>query len=182
MKRLRDIIQVVVILVLISGTFGAKASSFPKSIQKKIDKEVKKIFTVEDLTMDEIDHLNLDTFNGNGVRDLHLSTVKSADKLIGFACFASSKGKNDFFDYMIVFNENLEIQKVVVLIYRSSYGGEIMAKSWLKQFIGKVRGEEMEFGKDIDGISGATISAPSMAKGVKAVSLLLNELKENGRI
>ncbi|BAX79006.1 FMN-binding protein [Labilibaculum antarcticum] len=182
MKRLRDIIQLVVILVLMSGTFGAMASSFPKSVQKKIDKEVRKIFTVEDFTMDDIENLNLNTVNGDGLRNLHLSTLKSADKSIGFACFASSKGRNDFFDYMVVFNEKLEIQKVVVLIYRSSYGGEIMAKSWLKQFIGKVKGEEMEFGKDIDGISGATISAPSMAKGVKAVSLLVSELKENGKI
>ncbi|MFA9372252.1 MAG: FMN-binding protein [Labilibaculum antarcticum] len=182
MKRLRDIIQLVVILVLISGTFGAMASRFPKSVQKKIDKEVRKIFAVEDFTMDDIENLNLDTFNGDGLRNLHLSTLKSADILIGFACFASSKGRNDFFDYMVVFNENLEIEKVIVLIYRSSYGGEIMAKSWLKQFIGKVKGEEMEFGNDIDGISGATISAPSMAKGVKAVSLLVSELKENGEI
>ncbi|PKQ63203.1 hypothetical protein BZG02_10640 [Labilibaculum filiforme] len=182
MKRLRDIIRIVTILVLISGTFATKASDFPKSIQKKIDKEIQKTFTFEDLTMDEIDNLNLDSFNCEGVRDLRLSALKVSNKLIGFACFASSKGKNDFFDYMIVFNEKIEIQKVVVLIYRSSYGGEIMAKSWLNQFEGKVRGEEMEFGKDIDGISGATISAPSMAKGVKSISLLLSELKAKGKI
>jgi Na+-translocating ferredoxin:NAD+ oxidoreductase RnfG subunit len=182
MKKLRDIIQLVVISVLISGTFVANAISFPKSIQKKIDKEVQKTFSVEGLTMDDIDNLNLDTFNYEGVRDLHLSTLKSNAELIGFACFASSKGKNDFFDYMVLFNANLEIQQVVVLIYRSSFGGEIMAKSWLKQFIGKERGEEMEFGKDIDGISGATISAPSMAKGVKSISLLLSNLKANGKI
>ncbi len=182
MKRLRDIIQLVVILVLISGTFEVKASSFPKSIQKKIDKEIQKTFPVEGLVMNDVDNLNLDTFNCDGVKDLYLSTLKSNDELIGFACFASSKGKNDFFDYMVLFNENLEIQQVVVLIYRSSFGGEIMAKSWLKQFIGKERGEGMEFGKDIDGISGATISAPSMAKGVKSTSLLLSNLKANGKI
>ncbi|MBN2597493.1 FMN-binding protein [Labilibaculum sp.] len=182
MKRWISILQPVVIFVLISGVFSARASSFPKSIQKKIEKEVQKIFTSEDLIMDDIDNLNLDTFNCEGLRDLHLSTLKEADKLMGFACFASSKGKNDFFDYMVLFNQKLEIQKVVVLIYRSSYGGEIMAKSWLKQFIGKVGGEEMEFGKDIDGISGATISAPAMAKGIKTLSLLLSELKAKGEI
>ncbi|MBL4560628.1 MAG: FMN-binding protein [Labilibaculum sp.] len=182
MKRLRDIIHLVVILVLISGTFGAKASGFPKSIQKKINKAVQKTFPIDGLIMNSIDDLNLDSFACEGAKGISLNTLKKADELKGFACFASSKGKNDYFDYMILFNENLEIQKVVVLIYRSSYGGEIMAKSWLKQFIGKVKGEKMEFEKDIDGISGATISAPSMAKGIKAVSLLLSELKENGRI
>lgn len=182
MKRLIDRIKLMLILVLIGGTFVSNANSFPKSIQKKIDKEVQKIFPVEGLEMDDFNHENLHSFTCEGIRDLRLSALKNAGQLIGFACFASSKGKNDFFDYMVVVNEKLEIQKVVVLIYRSSYGGEIMAKSWLKQFIGKVKGEEMEFGKDIDGISGATISAPSMTKGIQSLSRLLNELRLKGKI
>lgn len=44
------------------------------------------------------------------------------------------------------------------------------------------KGEETEFGKDIDGISGATISALSMTKGVQSLSFLLSELKVNGKI
>jgi len=182
MKRLRNIIHLFVILVLIGGAIDTKASGFPKSIQKKIDKAVQKIFPIDGLIMNSVDDLNLDSFACEGAKEIRLSTLKKADELKGFACFASSKGKNDYFDYMVLFNENLEIQKVVVLIYRSSYGGEIMAKSWLKQFVGKVKGEKMEFEKDIDGISGATISAPSMAKGIKAVSILLSELKGNGAI
>ena len=182
MKRSLKSIRIVIIALLVGFMFPSQANDFPKSIQKKIDKEVQKIFPIDGLIMNSIDDLNLDFFAYKGTRGIRVSTLKWEDELMGLVCFASSKGKNDYFDYMVLFNENLEIQKVVVLIYRSSYGGEIMAKSWLKQFIGKVKGEEMEFGKDIDGISGATLSAPSITKGVKSLSLLLNKLKANGKI
>ncbi len=182
MNGVSNNIRLVVLVLFVCLTYSSQASTFPKSIQKKIDKEVKKIFPIEDLTIDNIEDFKFDTFKYQDIKNVSLSSLKCSDKLMGYACFASSKGKNDYFDYMVLLNESMEIKKVVVLIYRSSYGGEIMAKSWLKQFIGKVRGEEMEFERDIDGISGATISGPSMTKGIKTVSLMMNELKEKGKI
>lgn len=182
MKGFLNMIRLTVLVLFVGLTSTSQGSTFPKSIQKKINKEVKKIFPIEDLTMTKIEDFQFDTFKYQDIKNVSLSRLNCSDKLMGYACFASSKGKNDYFDYMVLLNENMEIKKVVVLMYRSTYGGEIMAKSWLKQFIGKVKGEEMEFGKDIDGISGATISAPSMAKGVKTVSVMMNELKEKGEI
>ena len=182
MKGFLNIIKIVVLVLFVSLSFIAQASSFPKSIRKKINKEVKKLFPIENLTMNKIEDFKFDNFKYQDIKNVSLSKLKCTDELMGYACFASSKGKNDYFDYMVLLDESLEIKKVVVLIYRSSYGGEIMAKSWLKQFVGKVKGEEMEFEKDIDGISGATISGPSMIKGVKTVSLMMNELKEKGEI
>nr|WP_320118697.1 FMN-binding protein [uncultured Marinifilum sp.] len=177
MKRL-----VIILMILLCGLNSTLALSFPKSIQKRIDKAVKATFSHNDIVLDNVQELGLDAFKYQDVRNVSLGTVTLMGKIKGFACFASSKGKSDYFDYMVLFNEDLEIQKVVVLVYRSSYGGEIMAKYWLKQFIGKVKGENMEFGKDIDGISGATISAPSITKGIKMLSLILNDLKVNGAI
>ena len=97
---------------------------------------------------------------------------------LGYACFASSRGKNDYFDYMVIFDKDLVIKQVKVLIYRSTYGGEIMSRSWLKQFIGKTNGREMAMDKDIDGISGATLSAPSITQGIKDLSLLITKIDE----
>lgn len=165
---------------LVAIAFATKANSFPKSIQKKIDKELNRVFPIDNLTMGKIDNFNYDPFKYQEIKNVSLRKLTSATKLLGYACFASSEGKNEYFDYMVLFSDKMKIKKVVVLMYRSSYGGEIMSKSWLKQFIGKVKGEEMEFGKDIDGISGATISAPSITKGIKAVSLLMNDWKEQG--
>lgn len=182
MKRDRIVFQLVIILIFSAGSLRTNAEGFSKSIQKKIDKAVEASFPHQDLLLDDLKTVKLDFFKYQGIRDVRLSLIKKHEDVEGYACFASSKGKNDFFDYMVLFNKKLEIQKVVVLTYRSSYGGEIMSKNWLKQFIGKGRGEEMEFGKDIDGISGATISAPAITKGVKSMSLLLSELKAKGSL
>ena len=57
-----------------------------------------------------------------------------------------------------------------------------MAKYWLKQFEGKYNGEQLEFNKDIDSISGATITAPSITAGIKSLSLLMVHLKETGKL
>mgnify|MGYP003624826122 CR=1 FL=1 len=108
--------------------------------------------------------------------------LKSAESNLGYACFASSKGKNDYFDYMVIFDKELVIKKVKVLIYRSTYGGEIMSHSWLKQFIGETNGQEMAMDKDIDGISGATLSAPSITLGVKDLSLLIAEITRRDKM
>ncbi len=51
-----------------------------------------------------------------------------------------------------------------------------MSRSWLKQFIGKTNGQKMAMDKDIDGISGATLSAPSITLGVKDLSLLIADI------
>lgn len=38
------------------------------------------------------------------------------------------------------------------------HGQQIGSQRWLKQFIGKTKNDNLEIGKDISGISGATIS------------------------
>lgn len=182
MRGVKNSLQIFLIALFIGVSFTSMAVELPKSIQKKIDKEMKKVFSLEEFNLCEMENLNFDTLSCEAIKNVRVSSVKCTDQLKGFACFASSKGKNDFFDYMVVFNKQLEIQKVVVLMYRSSYGGEITARSWLKQFIGKVSGEEMEFGRDIDGISGATLSAPSISEGIKTVSILMSQLRVKGDI
>lgn len=114
----------------------------------------------------------------SSVRGVEVFRLESANSELGYACFASSKGKHDYFDYMVIFDKELMIKQVQVLIYRSSYGGEIMSQSWLKQFIGKTNGQEMAMDKDIDGISGATLSAPSITQGIKELSLLIAEMSK----
>jgi len=169
--------KVVILICIISCSLLTQANNFPKSIQKKIDKTLVKLFPNNVVEMKDM------IFSGEilsfyeSVKDVKVSILKSADVELGYACFASSKGKNDYFDYMVIFDQELIIKKVVVLVYRSTYGGEIMSRSWLKQFIGKSKGVAMEIDKDIDSISGATLSAPSITKGVNDLSLFIATIK-----
>ena len=168
---------VFVICFLISSLL-LHASDYPKLVQKRIEKTLVKLFPTMVVELKEMAVSTELTSVYSAIREVKVSRLKSTDYNLGYACFASSKGKHDYFDYMVIFDRELVIKQVQVLIYRSSYGGEIMSKSWLKQFIGKANGQEMTMDKDIDGISGATLSAPSITQGIKELSLLLVEISK----
>lgn len=88
--------------------------------------------------------------------------------------FSSAKGRYDNFDYMIILKPDLGIMNIKILKYRSEYGYEISNKGWLKQFYNKPVAK-FDYRKDIDALSGATYSAPSL---VEDVNLILKHLKK----
>jgi len=114
---------------------------------------------------------------GNELFELH-----GNGKLLGYLWLSQSYGKFDDFDYMVIFNPDLFIKRSSVLVYREDYGGEIGAKRWLAQFENKSNGKGMEYAKDIQAISGATISTRSICYGIKQLSLHMQELKHKGML
>ena len=86
------------------------------------------------------------------------------------------------FDYMVVFDKNHKIVFTKVLIYREDYGFEITSRRWLKQFLGKSTEDQLVYKKDIDAISGATISANSMTKEMNLLLKAIKTLKQNNAI
>ena len=147
----------------------------PKQLQKKVDKEVKSIFNIEEFALsplifqDEIVNQLPAKFEDN-----NLFEIKSEDILLGYAYIAKALSKADDFDYLVLFDTDLIIIKSKVLIYREDYGGEIGSKRWLKQFIGKTYTDNLKYGENIAAISGATISVRAMTN---AVNNLLSSLK-----
>lgn len=98
-------------------------------------------------------------------------TLYSFERVNGetfYAAFTHSKGRYDYFDYVVIINTKLEVEKVKVLKYRSENGGEISSKKWLEQFIGYTTGY-LHYKKDISAISGATISAMSISRDIPKV-------------
>ena len=57
--------------------------------------------------------------------------------------------------------------------FGEAYGGEIGGEKWLSQFIGMKKDSLYKDGKEIDGITGATLSVKSFTKGIGKLSLLL---------
>ena len=179
---MKNIFRVLIVAAIVLVGLDVNAKNYPKPIQKRIDKAIKAAFGAVDVVFEDLPKVSIDNENFPGIENVSVNRLIKDGETIGLAGFASTKGKNDFFDYMVLFDESLHIKKVVMLVYRSSYGGEIMAKYWLKQFEGKYNGEQLEFNKDIDSISGATISAPAITTGIKSISLLMVHLSEQGKL
>lgn len=104
--------------------------------------------------------------------------LKVDQKLKAYAYLGAAPSKERDFDFTILFTPELEIKKVKVLIYRESFGREIETDRWLRQFEGMTPESSVKFEKDIDGITGATISARSMTRAVEKALQIINALNQ----
>lgn len=106
---------------------------------------------------------------------IHLFRVMRADSLVGIGLVDNVYGKLKPITFLVVFNKNAEIIDSEILKYRESYGGAVKNRAWLDQFKNK-NASEIKFGETIHGISGATISAKSVTKGIKKLKKIAGEI------
>ena len=107
--------------------------------------------------------------------------IKKHNEIIGFAVLDNVLGKVKPITYIVIFETDFSVKSVDIIKYREQYGGAVENKEWLSQFISKTVESELELNSNIDGISGATISAKAIAKGVKRILYLVNNLGEDER-
>lgn len=155
------------VIIFSLATFISGVSLYDAN-KKKIDKTLAKVWPEQQFLI--IDQNHDGTFRGEYYK------VFSSDSLLAHLIIDEAPGKVDNFSYMIVFTPDAKIASVNVLEYRENYGGEIASKRFLKQYIGKKNGESMKYLKDIDGISGATISVRALNQGVSRNSISLYDL------
>jgi hypothetical protein len=97
---------------------------------------------------------------------------------IGFFIFDRVVGKHLFIDYAVALSTSGAVQRVEILRYRESYGGEVNSPSWLSQFVGKTSGSALKINGDIRNIAGATMSSTHLTEGVKRIlSVYGNKLR-----
>lgn len=95
--------------------------------------------------------------------------AEAGGKVVGFFVFDRVVGKHLFIDYAVALTPAGAVQKVEILEYRESYGGDIRSPSWLAQFVGKTSGSALKINGDIRNISGATLSSTHVTEGVKRI-------------
>lgn len=86
-------------------------------------------------------------------------------------------GDHEFFDYFVLFSPSKKVLQVVVHNYEATHGHEITAKGWLKQFTGYDGRKPLTAGKEIDAISGATISVQGIVEDISEKCALLQNMK-----
>lgn len=134
---------------------------------KKINKTIERLWKDKALQLEEI-YLDSNSLLASGL----LFEVKDQLTTLGFVYIGrvnscrsggcnieSEKLEFEYFDYFFVADSFGEIMKVKVFNYKATHGHEIMSSGWLRQFIGYNGQENLIYGKDIQAISGATISA-----------------------
>jgi FMN-binding domain len=76
-------------------------------------------------------------------------------------------GKHDFIPFAVALDDNGAVKDIEILEYREAYGSEVTNAKWRAQFAGKNHESPLKLTKDIQNISGATLSSKHITDGVR---------------
>ncbi|MFC2118547.1 FMN-binding protein [Bacteroidota bacterium] len=173
MKALTAFITTIVpILVLISGQ-----ADLPTKIEKKIEREIRTNYpdiSIEKVLVDTLEY-NISSNNGYMFNAFFLEHNK---KKIGTLFFTQAMGRYNLFDFLVIFDKESIIKKIKILNYRSPHGGEISSRGFIKQFENKPENENFSYGKEINGISGATISGKAITNEINRLFKIVKRLNK----
>lgn len=88
---------------------------------------------------------------------------------------AGNENESEYFDYFILFDSDRKVKLVRVYNYAATHGQEVTVKRWLDQFAGYDSGKPLRVGKEIDAISGATISVYAIVADVQEKTMILRK-------
>ena len=196
---MKNIIKLLACCTLLLAVSNVNAQKRTGKIDKKIDKAINKLWDGQTVTESAIatdvayelelffDESQLSRLSADGTNVGYMLLRRGYGCKIGgcgtgtyaegVTCSADG-GTYETFDYVVFFDESLTVLKMMVVDYPGDYGYEICSKNWLKQFNG-YQGQSLTYKADIDGISGATISAKSITSDIQAVHKYLTDLVSN---
>jgi Na+-translocating ferredoxin:NAD+ oxidoreductase RnfG subunit len=162
----------IVFSVLFLMSFGLQ-----KSLEKKVDKEVKDVFEITSYNFESIEiSSDINSQLPSTITNENFFRISAKGAILGYVYLDKAPSKTAQFDYLVIFDKDLKVAETKVLVYREEYGGEIGSRRWLRQFTGKSNKDSLD---DIAAISGATISVRSMKNAMnnilKSVGILHNK-------
>lgn len=138
-------------------SFSQSKYIIPNDVRKQIEKESQQKFFRNELNYWKIYKLN---------------------KLTHVAFLDNVYGKALPITILVVLDLQGKVTHTSIIKYREQYGGGVSNEYWLKQFLGLDSNSDFKIGKEIQGLSGATISANSVSKGIKKITLLFKLRKD----
>jgi len=108
--------------------------------------------------------------------------IARGDSLLGFAQVRNVRGKDQAITFLVAIDPFDQLKDVDILVYREPYGGEVAYEAWRRQFRGKTAADSLRVGREIRGISGATISVNAVTLGVRQAVRELTEWHRAGVI
>jgi len=181
-------LKLVISFLLICFTFNAFCQAEIDYLPKLLTKELTKYAKGEPFELQELPHNDETYYNGKffkimtTIKDFPLSYIYigRVNSCRAGGCSInnthSNDGPSEYFDYFMLFDKKLWVKFVKVYNYQATHGEEVTAAGWLRQFIGYDGSSSLKVGKEIDAISGATISANGITADIEYKSKLIKKL------
>ena len=97
-------------------------------------------------------------------------------KIDGYAVVDDEQGLHQPITFATRLSPRGSVERVEIMVYREPRGDEVRDPRFRKQFEGKTAQDALRLGRDIDAVSGATVSSASLATGVHRAAVLVEEL------
>lgn len=107
--------------------------------------------------------------SGMRVRRSRVESViaQRGEETIGWVYLDEVIGKHEFITYALGIDAKGGVRGIEILDYRETKGGEVREAAWRAQFRGKTGADRLRLGKDIENISGATLSCRNLTDGAR---------------
>ncbi len=109
--------------------------------------------------------------------DAAISEIKDDSGLLGYCVESKVVSRSGPFRIRVLLDKRLHVKQATVISYSWDRGRDVCKPAFTAQFKGKGPEDPIQLGKDIDAITGATISCRVMAQGVRDTIKLLKLAK-----
>ena len=93
--------------------------------------------------------------------------AKKDDTVLGYAVIVEEIGKHRPITFIVGIGTDRKIKDAALMVYREAYGGEVRDRRFLQQYKGKQLKDPLLPFRDIQNISGATLSVEAIGRGSK---------------
>lgn len=107
----------------------------------------------------------IESESGETVRNKNLILYQGPSKDLVF--IDQVLGKHEFITIAVGISADSKVKAIEIIEYRETYGQQVRNPEWRKQFVGKNSDAALKLGKDIQNITGATLSSSHITAGVR---------------
>jgi hypothetical protein len=122
-------------------------------------------FTQQPLTLTSDQVHAIEKASGTDVLNPHVQLWKVSTG--GWFIVDQVVGKHEFIPIAVGLDDSGAVKSVEILEYREAFGDQVRNPQWLAQFNGKRNGATLALNKDIQNISGATLSSKHITDGLR---------------
>jgi hypothetical protein len=99
--------------------------------------------------------------------------AKKGETILGYAVIVEEIGKHRPITFIVGVGNDRKIKDAALMVYREAYGGEVRDRRFLQQYKGKELKDPLLPYRDIQNISGATLSVEAIGRGSKKALALV---------
>ena len=107
-----------------------------------------------------------------------VSEIEGPSGLLGYCVESKVVSRSGQFKIRVLLDPQVYVKQASVISYPWHRGRDVRKRAFTSQFEGKGPDDSIQIGKDIDAMSGATISSRVMAEGIRDTVKLVELLKE----